>query len=141
MASPPAQAVVPGGGFRRLLSACGGVLAVLLLPLSLSGPTAWLLLPAHLLLTAVAALGAALEGLTARPERARIWGLGYLVATLLVAGGLELVTQVRQADAWYWGPPWLGLVIWGWVPPLVAGLAGAFGDLRLARRRRARRRV
>lgn len=130
-------AAVPTGGVRRLLAILGGLLVVVSVPLALARPTAWLLLPAHLALTVIATCGALAEGLRGRAERARLWGFGYLTATLLVVGTLELAARVRGVWAGYWGPAWVALLLWGWFPPLVAGMAGMVGDAR-ARRRTAR---
>jgi len=108
----------------------GGLFGVLLIPLGLSGPTAWLLIPAHFGFTAIAASGAAIEGLTGHAERARLWGLFYLVTTLAMAGSLEVAATIRGDSATYWMAPWLSALFWGWIPPVVSGVAGTFGEER-----------
>jgi hypothetical protein len=128
---------------RRLSVIFGGLIGVLLIPLGLSGPTAWLLIPAHFGFTVVATTGAVIEGLLGHAERARLWGLFYLVTTLAMAGTLELATLVRGDSIVYWVAPWLGALLWGWIPPVVSGVAGVFGEERarnLVRRSVQRRR-
>lgn len=115
---------------RRLSVIFGGLIGVLLVPLGLSGPTAWLLIPAHFGFTVVATLGAATEGLLGHAERARLWGLFYLVTTLAMAGTLEVATMARGDTLVYWVAPWLAALLWGWVPPVVSGIAGMFGEER-----------
>jgi len=118
---------------RRLTAIFGGLTAALLVPLALSGPTAWFLIPAHGLFTVLAIFGPLAEGLAGHPGRARLWALGYLVATALMIGALELGAEVRGSARWYWGAPWLAALAWGWIPPVVSGFAGTLGE---ARRRR-----
>jgi len=115
---------------RRLAVIFGGLFGVLLIPLGLSGPTAWLLIPAHFGFTVIAAAGAAIEGLSGHAERARLWGLFYLIATLAMAGVLELAAEIRGHSTTYWLAPWLGALFWGWIPPVVSGVAGSFGEER-----------
>lgn len=122
----------------HLLAIVAGLLAVLLVPLALSGPTALLLLPAHLAFVLVTSTGAILDGLDGCPERARRWGFLYIVATLLMVAALQLGGDVRGQALSYWGIPWLGAVIWGWIPPVVSGMAGVLG---IARQRRLVTRV
>src|SRR5687768_7223715 len=113
---------------RRLLAIFGGLLGALLVPLALAGPTAWLLIPAHLAFTILATVAAVLEGFAGYPERARIWGFGHLVATLAMVGALELGADLRDGSAWYWFAPWIAAAVWGWVPMVAAGLAGWGGE-------------
>ncbi len=115
---------------RRLAAIFGGLFGVLLIPLGLAGPTAWLLVPAHLGFTIIAAVGATLEGLMGYGERARLWGLFYLVATIAMVGTLELAATARGSSELYWMAPWVGALVWGWIPPVVSGLAGTFGEER-----------
>ena len=115
---------------RRLAAIFGGLVGILLIPLGLAGPTAWLLIPAHLGFTIIASAGAALEGLMGQAERARLWGLYYLVITLAMAGSLELAATVRESSDVYWMAPWLAALMWGWIPPVVSGVAGTFGEER-----------
>jgi hypothetical protein len=123
----------------RLAAIFGGLTGLLLPFLALVAPTAWLLLPAHLLFSGLVCLASIGEGLSSRPERARRWGLGYLVSTLLAIGAFDL--GARVADRAYWLVPWTILLAWGWIPPVVAGLAGWGGDgLRAWRSGRAVRR-
>lgn len=122
---------------ERLLALFAGLLGVLLVPLALSGPTALLLLPSHLGLSLVVSLGAALDGLDGRPERARRWGFFYLLATLGMVAALEIGGLAHGRTWTYWGVPWGAALIWGWVPPVVSGVAGALGrtrERRLSRR-------
>ena len=114
----------------RLTAIFGLLTGILLIPLSLAGPTAWLLLPAHLfftVLTSVAALG---HGLTGQPVQARLWGFGYIFATVSMVAALELGSEVNHSA--YWVAPWMAAVIWGWIPPTIALLSAWFGDLRRA---------
>jgi hypothetical protein len=115
---------------RRLAAIIGGLLGVLLVPLALSRVTALFLLPAHGLLTVVAVVGAFAEGWSGYPERAKLWGLGFLVATALMLGTLEFASDARAAGSSYWAAPWVAVLVWGWIPPVVAGLSGALGGLR-----------
>ncbi len=121
---------------RRLLAILAGSLGFVSMPLALSSITSWLLVPCHAVLTAVACAGAVAEAGGGRPERARLWGLAYLVATALMLGALE-VGAARGGG--YWSLPLAAVLMWGWVPPLVAGLAGWWGGAR--RRRLATRAV
>jgi hypothetical protein len=128
----------------RLLVILAGLLAVLLVPLALSGPTALLLLPAHLAFAIVTSTGALLDGFDGWPERARRWGFVFLVVSLATVGALQLGADVRGLAMGYWGIPWLGVLLWGWVPPVVCGFAGVMGSARrdrLVRRAVARRRA
>lgn len=122
-----------------------GLLAFLLVPLALSGPTSLFLLPAHLAFAAVTSTGALLDGFDGCPERARRWGFVFLVASAAMVGALELGADVRSTGMLYWGPAWLGALLWGWIPPVVCGMAGVMGEgrqERLVRRAvRARRRA
>ena len=117
----------------RLLAIVAGLLAVLLVPLALSGPTALLLLPAHLAFVLVTATGAILDGLDGMPERARRWGFVYLVATIGMVAALQLGGDLRGQALSYWGIPWLAALLWGWIPPVVSGMAGAVGNARQRR--------
>lgn len=117
----------------HLLAIVAGLLAVLLVPLALSGPTALLLLPAHLAFVLVTATGAILDGLDGCPERARRWGVLYLVASVLMVAALELGGDVRGMALTYWGVPWVAALVWGWIPPVVSGFAGVLGTARQRR--------
>ncbi|MCA9493710.1 MAG: hypothetical protein KC621_27445 [Myxococcales bacterium] len=129
----------------RLLALFAGLVAFLLVPLALSAPTALLLPPSHLLLSALVSMGAVTDGLAGRPERARRWGFFYLLATLAMVVSLEVGARVRGEALAYWGVPWVVVAVWGWIPPLVAGGAGMLGSgterrrVRSAVRRRRRR--
>ena len=118
----------------RLLAIHAGLLGIVLVPLALSGPTALLLVPAHLGFSAIVALGAVWDGIDGWPERARRWGAFYLVATLAMVAALELGADARGGGLGYWGVPWTAALCWGWLPPVVAGLAGWWGAARQARR-------
>lgn len=122
---------------RRLLAIFGGLCCFLLIALGLSAPMALLLLPAHLLFTVLAGIGALLEGLAGFPERARRWGLLYLVGTAAMLGALEVGATVHGVGLRYWAAPWLAALVWGWIPPVVAGLAGVVGSFRQRRLDRA----
>lgn len=127
----------------RLLAIFAGLLAVLLVPLALGGPTTLLLLPAHLGLALVVSTGAALDGLDGYPERARRWGFFYLLATLAMVLALEVGAGVRGKALGYWGVPWAVMLLWGWIPPVVSGFAGMVGaarERRLVKRAVRRRR-
>jgi hypothetical protein len=123
----------------RPLATLAALVGALLGPLALSAPTAWLLIPVHAVFSAMVGLGAALDGWAGRPERARLWGFGYLVASALMVGGLQLGADTRSAGMAYWGGPWLAVLLWGWIPPLLAGGAGWVGGYR--ERRLVRRAV
>jgi len=117
----------------RLLSMGAGLLAVLLVPLALSGPTAQLVPVAHLGFSLAVCTGALLDGLDGWPERARRWGFAYLVATAATVGALQLGADVRAHGIAYWAFPWFSVLLWGWVPPVVAGVAGMVGVFRARR--------
>lgn len=123
----------------RILAVFGGLVGLLLVPLALAGPTAWLLLPAHGVFALLATAGSVVEGVAGRPQRARLWLLGYLVASVAMVAGMELGSMVRGQS--YWTLPLAILLLWAWIPAAVAGVAGWFGEHRLlARTRRSRRR-
>ncbi len=111
---------------RGLLAIFGALIGLLIIPLGLVPPTTVLLVPGHLLLTVLATVGALTEGLGGRPERARLWGFGYLVSSVLAVGALEIASH-RTESSW-WLAPWFLMVIWGWIPPAVAGAAGWLGE-------------
>ena len=126
----------------RLLVIAAGLLAILLVPLALSGPTALLLIPAHLAFAVVVCTGALLDGFDGCPARARRWSLVFLVATVAMIGALQLGADVRGLAMGYWGIPWLGTLLWAWIPPVVCEIAGGFGSVRretLTRRTISRR--
>lgn len=127
----------------RLIALLAGLLAVLLVPLALSGPTALLAAPAHFAFSLAVATGAVLDGLDGWPTRARRWGFVYLVATIAMIAALQVGADARGAGLGYWGIPWIAVLAWGWIPPVVASAAGALGAARarrlthVARQRRA----
>lgn len=128
----------------RLLAIVAGLLAVLLVPLALSGPTALMLLPAHLAFAAVVCTGAVLDGFDGWPTRARRWELLFLVVSVAMVAALQLGAEVRGLWMGYWGIPWIGVLLWGWIPPLICEMAASMGSVRqqtLTRRAVARRRV
>ena len=114
----------------RLLAIFAGLLAVLLVPLALGGPTTLLLLPAHLGLSLVVSTGAALDGLDGHAERARRWGFFYLLATLAMVVALEVGAGVRGKSLGYWGVSWAVMLLWGWAPPVISGFSGMVGAAR-----------
>lgn len=114
----------------RLLAVFAALIGVLLFPLALSAPTTWLLLPAHLFFSLLVTGGAVGEGLAGRPSRARIWGAMYIVATGAMIAALTLGSDVRGSGMTYWAVPFLAAMVWGWIPPTIAGIAGAMGDVR-----------
>jgi hypothetical protein len=118
----------------RTLWAFGGALVAVSVPLALSAATTWLLVPAHLTLGAVVCVGAAAEAWRGRPGRARLWGFLYLVATAVFFGALEAGAVVRGSSDWAWAVPFTGALLWGWFPPVFAGLAGWWASGRRARR-------
>jgi hypothetical protein len=122
---------------RSLLAAGGGLIALLLIPLALSPQTAWVLLPAHLLLTVLATIGAVAEGSAGWPARARMWGAAYVVATAAMVAALSLGANARGSGMLYWGAPWLAALLWGWIPPIASGLSGWMGEARRRQRNRS----
>jgi hypothetical protein len=122
----------------RVLAAHAALLGLLLAPLALSGPTAWLLVPVHAVFSVLVSLGAALDGWRGHPDTARRWGFGYLVASALMIGALQLGAETRGAGMAYWGVPWVAALAWGWIPPVIAGFAGWIAE---ARERRLVRRA
>ncbi|MEQ1508743.1 MAG: hypothetical protein ABMB14_41330, partial [Myxococcota bacterium] len=123
----------PEGSVSRLLAIVAGLLAILLVPLALSGPTALLCPPAHLALAVTCCIGSVLDGLDGWPERARRWGFFYLVASIAMVAALELGADVRSQTWGYWGIPWVMAMVWGWIPPVVAGMGGMVGEVRQRR--------
>jgi hypothetical protein len=111
----------------RLLAIVGALLGVLLVPIALVGPTAWLVVPAHALFSLLVTVAAVIDGLSGRAERARVWGIGYMVASLATIGALQFGSTVEGRA--YWVVPWVAMLAWGWAPPVVAGLAGWAGEL------------
>jgi len=120
---------------QGLLGLIAAALGALLIPLALGSGTAWLLLPAHLVFALICALGATLGGLGGRPWRARIYGLGYLAASLAAVVALAVGSEVR-AGSWYWILPWAGALLWAWIPPIIVLAAVAVGELRRGQRTR-----
>ncbi len=110
----------------RLAAILGALIGLLLVPLALVSPTWLLLLPAHLLFTLLALAATVAEGLAGRAERARQWGFGHLVATIAMIGALELGARV-DGSRW-WLIPWVLVLLWGWLPITVSGVAGWAGD-------------
>ena len=128
----------------RLLAIFGGLIGVLLVPLALVSPTAWLLLPAHLAFTVLATVAALGSGVAGRPGRARAWGVGHLLASIAMVTALEIGSRAAGGSC-YWIVPWLPAVMWGWIPSVAGGLSGWFGEsvsrYRSSRAIRRRRRV
>lgn len=115
---------------------------MVLIPLGLAVPTAWLVVPVHLVFAALVTVATLGEGLSGHPERARRWGLGYIVSSLLLVAAMELGAALRGTA--YWQLPLALMLLWGWVPPAVAMVAGGVGELReraLGRRAVRRRKV
>ncbi len=136
----------------RLLAIFAGCCALLLVPLSLSTPTAWLVVaPMHLLLVLLTCTGAGLAGLAGRPVVVRRWGHFYLLATLVAIGALELGGRLAPPrlmgavrPGLHWSGAWCLGLLWGWIPPVIClGMAevGEHISLRRSRRVRRRRRV
>ncbi|HHO50671.1 MAG TPA: hypothetical protein ENK18_07290 [Deltaproteobacteria bacterium] len=129
----------------RLLAIFAGCSALLLVPLALSAPTAWLLVaPVHLALAGLTCAGGLVDGIAGRPEGARRWGLFYLLASLAMVAALELGGMLRAprlmgvaVPGLYWGGAWCLVLTWGWFPPVFCGGMGVVGELR--RRRRTHR--
>jgi hypothetical protein len=118
----------------RLAAILGGLVGVLIVPLALVAPTSILLIPAHLGFALLATFGAVGEAVVARPERSRIWGLWFLVASIAMVAALQFGSQVDGRA--YWMLPWIAALAWGWIPPVVAGIAGWGGDALRERRTR-----
>lgn len=115
----------------RLVAMLAGLLAITMVALALSAPTAWLLLtPTFGMFVSVVCTGAVLDGFDGRPEPARRWGVWSLVATAAVCGALEVGAQIRGEGLGYWSVPWLCTLAMAWVPPVVAGIMGTVGVLR-----------
>ncbi len=108
---------------RRFLWAFGAALAGVSMPLTLSAATTWLLVPAHLVLTVTACTGALAEAVSGHPARARLWGFMHLVATALTLGGLQAAETLRGEPDWAWAFPFTVMLVWGWIPPVLAGSA------------------
>lgn len=109
-----------------MLAVFGGLTGLLVMPLGLVGPTAWVLVPAHAAFTALCVVGALAEAVRGRGEAARRWGLWHVVATIGAMVGFELGRRA-SGGAW-WIVPWLLILCWSWIPIVVGGLAGMFGD-------------
>lgn len=131
---------------RTLLAAFAALLGMLLIPVALVSPTVWLVPPAHLAFSVVVSVGAVLEAVAGHPDRARLWGAGYLVASIAMVAGMQVGSDVEGRAYWY--VPWLVVLLWGWAPAVVAGLAGWVGEPirtwrsdRAVRRRHAERRL
>ena len=117
----------------RLFALLALATGIALWGVSLSGPTALLLLPGHLLFGVLVMTGATLDGWAGRPEAARGWLFAYVVHGILLVALLEMGADVRGEARGYWGLPWTALVVWGWVPPLWAGSMGVVGVWRRRR--------
>lgn len=110
----------------RLAAIVGAMLGILLVPLALIGQTAWLVVPSHALFAVLVTIAAVADGVTGRPERARVWGAGYLVCSIATIAALQVGSSVEGRA--YWIGPWMAMLVWGWIPPIAAGLAGWLGD-------------
>lgn len=120
----------------RLLAILSGLLGVLIVPLALAAATSWLAVLAHLLLAATCTTLSVWHGAAGRPAEARGWGLWFVLVT--VAAGLSLHVGSWQRDGWGWAVPLVLLCLWGWIPPVIAWVAGAAGtSRRWSRSRRA----
>lgn len=126
----------------RLLAIFAGCSALLLVPLSLSPPTAWLLVaPTHLALALLTCTGGLVDGVAGRPEAVRRWGLFYLLASLAMVAALEIGGLFRAprlmgttVPGLYWGGAWCLVLTWGWIPPVFCGGMAMVGELRQRRR-------
>ena len=122
-----------------LLRAFTLALGVLVVPLAASPVTSWLGVAVHLGLTVQCVVLSLVAGLAARGGEARAWGLWSVLGTLAIGAALHVASWAEGGRAW-WGP-FVLVLLWGWIPPLVAAVAGALGDevWELASRRAARR--
>jgi hypothetical protein len=124
-------------GLLRAFTLALGIVAV---PLSASPVTSWLGVVVHLGLSVQCAILSTVAGLGARGGEARAWGLWSVLTTLGLGAALHVASWADGGRAW-WGP-FVLVLLWGWIPPVVAALAGALGDeawvvaSRLAARRR-----
>ena len=114
---------------QSLLAVLGALLGIVLVPLALAGGTAWLLLPGHLAFAGACAAGAVLAGLDGHPWRARTFGGAYLLGSVLVVAALAIGSEARDGS-WYWILPWAAGLVWGWAPPVIAGIMGFVGERR-----------
>ena len=114
----------------RLLATLAALNGLVLPVLALSAPTAIMLVPGHQLFSVLVISGSLVHGWTGHPDLARRWLLAYLVATMATVGSLEVGAMVRGSELAYWAVPWVAVLFWGWIPPLVCGAAGAVGTLR-----------
>lgn len=110
----------------RLLAIISALFGLTLVPLALVGPTAWLVVPAHALFAAQVTMITLLDGVAGRSERARVFGAVYLVLSMAVVGALEFGSALEGRR--YWIVPWFAMLLWGWIPPVVAGLSAWAGD-------------
>jgi hypothetical protein len=117
----------------RLLALLALLTGVALWGVSLSGPTALLLVPGHALFAVLVMAGATIDGWSGRPESARAWLFGYVLHGLLLVALLEVGARVRGEALSYWGLPWTFLLAWGWIPPLWTSGAGVVGGWRRRR--------
>lgn len=121
---------------QALLGVLAGLIGILLVPLALAGGTAWLIVPAHLMLAVSCTGGAVLAGLGGRPGTVQAYSAGYLVASLAMVAALAVGSEVRDGS-WYWMVPWSAVLIWGWAPPVVAGFMTWVASSRRRSRTRA----
>lgn len=110
----------------RLLAVVCGLWGLLLVPIALAPQTAWLVVPAHLGFTLLAAVAAVGEGIAGRGGSARAFGGWHLVATVLAVAALQVGSQV--AGIRYWMAPWAIVLYWAWIPAVVSGLSGIVGE-------------
>lgn len=118
----------------RLAASLGLLWGLCLVPLALTAPTTWFMLPAHLLLALLACIASTVAGLVGRPGLARAWGAGFVLVTLAVVFCLQ-VGAAATGGAW-WEVPWLLLLLWSWPVPVFAGLGAWVGERRLLQRNR-----
>lgn len=110
----------------RLLAVFGVLWGLMLGPLGLSAVTSWLLIPGHAVFSVLVVLGTLVAAWGGYPRRVRFWGAWYLLASGAMVGGLFLGSHA-QGQSLYWMVPWVGVLLWAWIPPVVVALARWFG--------------
>ena len=115
----------------RLLGGFGLLLALFLIPLSLTPSVIWMVLPGHLLFSCVVCVGVLQQGFDGQLNGTRLWGAIYLLTSIAIAISMETGGAGWQSD--YWLVPWGMLLLWGWIPAVAILVGSWIAPVRLRR--------
>lgn len=115
---------------RRVLAVLTGLLGVAVVPLALSAATSWMAILGHLALSAACVGLSITDGAGGRPMAARGWGVFHLCTTAGIATALHAASWTR--GGWGWTVPLFAVLLWAWIPPIVAFASGAVAQRQAA---------